>query len=166
MKITRRQVLSLPLAVSMTPAVAAASLEEHKDTCLSCFMEDVLPDPLDGSHVPAVYDKDKNQCVFFLNKEGDNISAMMMGDHVVVPETEASDEVLEKAAESMLAWAAQEDERANGHKDTYAQAPRIITLRDGTRLSVGDPEFLGRLVIFPNGKRGLVLHNPTAVRFA
>jgi hypothetical protein len=81
----------------------------------------------------------------------------------MVPAVACSDEVLERAAGELLLCAAGHTENNHRHRETAVGNHRTIEGPNGVRLSVGDPEYVGRLVLFPNGDRGLILLNSHAV---
>ena len=129
---------------------------------LSCFQVDNIPTTLPANR-QAVYDKVKGAPAWVLGEEGDNIYQVTFPEHVAVPRVRCSDAVLESAAGELLLCAAGHTKSDHWHLTTARDKPRTIEGPNGVRLSVGDPDFVGYLLQYPDGTRGLVLHNSHAV---
>lgn len=155
--LTRRSALALPAALSL---VGLGEPETHP--WLSCFFPDKIPVGAD-----AVYDADLDQQVFVLGssegyKTADNIySPKDTAEGVRVPSIVDTDAALESAAGAMLSSAAEYTKHDARHRHRrYVRDPRDVA---GRRLSVDEPFWVGRLCLFSDGSRGLLLFNPAAV---
>ena len=129
---------------------------------LSCFQVDRIPTTLPANR-QAIYDKVKGAPAWVLGEEGDFIYQVSFPDQVAVPRVKCSDAMLESAAGELLSCAAGFTDNDSKHSEAARDKPRTIEGPDGVRLSVGDPDFVGYLLMYPNGDRGLVLLNSHAV---
>ncbi len=140
---------------------------------LSCFHVDHIPTTL-PANMEARYDKAKDILVWYLGDGGENIFQLSTLEQVSVPRVSCSDAVLESAAGALLLCAAEYTKYDFMHGSTARDKPRIINgpsqgvvgtpgRIDSVKLSVGDPDFVGYLALYPDGTRGLVLMNSHAV---